>query len=250
MSGPLFCSQCAASVPSDSRITEGTSAQLTNQSEPEATTRAAVQPLVVRSANFNVAVDPDRSIQLRSTPRADVESCGCAAIPVDGDGTGCTAGGHGAATEDTEWGATEDTEDTESDATEDTEDTESDATEATEDTESDATEDTEDTESDRTVMAAGNSAAITPINHTLLDRMPSIICVNPRRPRITLRLCREHLPGCANLVFVDRMAHTWIDPLVNLRAELPEHVGRFVNPLERDVRIDVAAAKEYRRAVE
>jgi hypothetical protein len=191
---------------------------------------------------------------------------------VDGDGTGCTAGGHGVATEateatewgatettewgateateTTEWGATEATGDTEADATEDTDDTEADATEDTDDTEADATEDTDDTESDRTVMAAGNSAAITPMNHTPLDRMPSMICVNPRRPRMTLRLCREHLPGRANLVFVDRVGHTRINPLVNLRAELPEHVGCFVNPLERDVRIDVAAAKKYRRAVE
>jgi hypothetical protein len=115
---------------------------------------------------------------------------------VDGDGTGCTAGCHGAATENTERGATEDTENTEPGATEDTEsgateDTESDATE---DTESDATEDTEDTESDRTVMAAGNTAAITPMNHTPLERMPSMICVNPRNPRHPRMTLSAHSP--------------------------------------------------------
>jgi hypothetical protein len=32
----------------------------------------------VRSENFSVARSPLRSIQLRSTPRFDTDSCGCA----------------------------------------------------------------------------------------------------------------------------------------------------------------------------
>ena len=55
MPAPLFCSQCAASVPSARRTTDGTSAQLTNQSVPDATVRAGDQPVAVRSENRSVA---------------------------------------------------------------------------------------------------------------------------------------------------------------------------------------------------
>src|SRR5262245_58677397 len=63
-------------------MTDGTSAQYTNRSVAEATLRAADQPPVVRSENFSVDVGPDRSTQLRMTPRSDADSCGC---PLSGD---------------------------------------------------------------------------------------------------------------------------------------------------------------------
>src|SRR5688572_9314786 len=59
-------------------MTDGTSAQFTNQFAPDATSRAADQPLAVRSANRSVAFCPSRSTQLNSSPRAEDESCGCA----------------------------------------------------------------------------------------------------------------------------------------------------------------------------
>src|SRR5262245_772413 len=60
------------------RTTDGTSAQLTNQSSPEATWRGSDQPLVVRSANLSEAVSPDCSIQLRIARPSNVESRGSA----------------------------------------------------------------------------------------------------------------------------------------------------------------------------
>src|SRR5262249_25101102 len=51
----VFCSQCATSVRSSTRTTDGTSAELTNQSLPDATLRGSVQPFAARSANFSVA---------------------------------------------------------------------------------------------------------------------------------------------------------------------------------------------------
>src|SRR5688572_11743129 len=82
---PLFCNQWAYSEPSSSRSTDGTSAQLTNQSRPLATVRAGVQPWPVRSENFNVARSPARSIQISNTPRADTVSCGCALPELAGE---------------------------------------------------------------------------------------------------------------------------------------------------------------------
>src|SRR5688572_2137567 len=82
---PLFCSQWAYSEPSASRSTDGTSAQLTNQSRPLAAVRAGVQPCPVRSENFNVARSPAGSIQLSNTPRADTVNCGCALPAAAGD---------------------------------------------------------------------------------------------------------------------------------------------------------------------
>ena len=65
-------------APEGRRSTDGTSAQLTNQSRPDAIVRAGVQPEAVRSANFSVARSPMRSIQLTRTPRLDTDSCGWA----------------------------------------------------------------------------------------------------------------------------------------------------------------------------
>src|SRR5262245_54555773 len=56
------------------RRADGTSAQLTNQSRPDAMVRAGVHPEAVRSANLSVARSPFRSIQLTSTPRDDTDS--------------------------------------------------------------------------------------------------------------------------------------------------------------------------------
>src|SRR5262245_24669 len=71
------CSQCAASDPSASLTTEGTSAQFTNQSSPDATVRAGDQPDAVRSANFNATVAPPvRSTQLRSSRSPCALNCG------------------------------------------------------------------------------------------------------------------------------------------------------------------------------
>ena len=63
-------------APEGRRSTDGTSAQFTNQSRPDAIVRAAVQPEAVRSENFSVARLPDRSIQLTRTPRFETDSCG------------------------------------------------------------------------------------------------------------------------------------------------------------------------------
>ena len=75
-------------VPDGRRITEGTSAQLTNQLRPAATVRAWLQPVAVRSENFKVARSPVRSIQLRSTPRDDTDNCGWAALAPVGEESG------------------------------------------------------------------------------------------------------------------------------------------------------------------
>ena len=66
-------------------MTDGTSAQLTNQSRPDVTVRASLQPVAVRAENFRVARSPVRSIQLRSTPRNDTDSCGCAELAPVGE---------------------------------------------------------------------------------------------------------------------------------------------------------------------
>src|SRR5262245_60332719 len=78
------------------RITDGTSAQLTNQSLPDATVRGADHPALVRSAKRRLAFGPSRSIQLRITPREDVESCGWALFAPAGDGSASIDGVHAA----------------------------------------------------------------------------------------------------------------------------------------------------------
>jgi hypothetical protein len=88
VSDPLFCNQCATSSPLASRTTEGTSAQFTNQSVPEETSRGADQPVAVRSAKRSVAFWPSRSTQLRSCPCAEAESCGCALFGPAGERSG------------------------------------------------------------------------------------------------------------------------------------------------------------------
>ena len=57
-------------------MTDGTSAQLMNQSLPETIARGCVQPEAVRSANFSVATLSCSSIQLRIVPRLETLSCG------------------------------------------------------------------------------------------------------------------------------------------------------------------------------
>ena len=73
----VTCSQLRGERPvGRGGCTEGTSAQLTNQSVPDATVSAPDQPFAVRSANLSVAVSPDCSVQLARTPRDDDVSCG------------------------------------------------------------------------------------------------------------------------------------------------------------------------------
>src|SRR5687768_10857308 len=74
----LTLSQCAASDPSASRTTDGTSAQFTNQSRPAATLRASDHPVGVRSATLSVASALMISIQLRSSLSPSTLNCGCA----------------------------------------------------------------------------------------------------------------------------------------------------------------------------
>jgi hypothetical protein len=50
---PLVWTHCAASVPSASRITDGTSAQLTIQSSPDPTVVGSDHAAPLRSANFS-----------------------------------------------------------------------------------------------------------------------------------------------------------------------------------------------------
>src|SRR5689334_17057844 len=92
VSGPLFCNQWATSSPPASRMTEGTSAQFTNQSVPDATSRAVDQPDAPRSENRSVAFGPSRSIQLRSRPRSEDDSCGCALFGPAGDAVRSSCG--------------------------------------------------------------------------------------------------------------------------------------------------------------
>ena len=96
MPAALFCSQWATSVPSARRKTDGTSAQLTNQSLPDATVRGADHPDAVRSANFNAAVRPSCSIQLRSMPRSEAASWGSLLFRPAGDSSRSIATDHSA----------------------------------------------------------------------------------------------------------------------------------------------------------
>ena len=72
-------------------MTEGTSAQFTNQSVPEATVRASVQPASVRSEKRKLAVSPERSTQLSTTRSPCVDSCGWALFGAAGDVSGVTS---------------------------------------------------------------------------------------------------------------------------------------------------------------
>jgi hypothetical protein len=76
-------------APEGKRSADGTSAQLTNQLRPDAIVFGADHPEAVRSANFSVARSPLRSIQLRSTPRLDTDSCGCAEFAAAGVAIDC-----------------------------------------------------------------------------------------------------------------------------------------------------------------
>src|SRR5438552_9502694 len=71
-------------------MTDGTSAQFTNQFVPLATVRASLQPLSVRSAKRSVALSPDRSTQLRTMRSPSADSCGCALFAAAGDDNGVT----------------------------------------------------------------------------------------------------------------------------------------------------------------
>ena len=62
---PFICSQCATSVRSASRTTDGTSAKLAKKSSPNATRRASDQPAAVRSENLSAVCELAFSSQLR-----------------------------------------------------------------------------------------------------------------------------------------------------------------------------------------
>ncbi|PYQ97647.1 MAG: hypothetical protein DMF94_31610 [Acidobacteria bacterium] len=64
-SSPYCRFQCAASVPSASARTEGTSAAFVTKSDPDATTRGSDHPDGVRSANFKMVRASAVSSQLR-----------------------------------------------------------------------------------------------------------------------------------------------------------------------------------------
>src|SRR5580765_1304003 len=57
-------------------------------------------------------------------------------------------------------------------------------------------------------------------------------------------------PRGIELVAVDGMPHAGINPLVDHRTERRQHLARFMHARQGNVRIDVAAAEEHRRAVE
>ena len=73
-------------------MTEGTSAQFTNQFAPDATVRASVQPLSVRSEKRKVALSPERSTQLSTTRSPNADSCGWALLGAAGEATTVTLG--------------------------------------------------------------------------------------------------------------------------------------------------------------
>ena len=72
-------------------MTEGTSAQFTNQFEPVATVRASVHPLSVRSEKRKVALSPERSTQLNTTRSPSADSCGWALFEAAGEVRGMTS---------------------------------------------------------------------------------------------------------------------------------------------------------------
>ncbi len=63
----IFCSQCAVSRPSAAGTTDGKSAQLTNQSSPAATVRAALQDEPCHVANLSSCPPATGCSQLMTT---------------------------------------------------------------------------------------------------------------------------------------------------------------------------------------
>src|SRR5690348_17006383 len=90
----VFLNQSATSVPVVMRITDGTSAQLMNQSVPDAAVRGSDHPLAVRSANFSVAFLPSCSSQLTRSPLGDTLTRGSDVCAPAGRVTGSTVGIH------------------------------------------------------------------------------------------------------------------------------------------------------------
>src|SRR5712675_988505 len=89
-------------------MTDGTSAQLTNQFAPDATVRASVHPLSVRSEKRKVAFSPERSTQLSTTRSPSEESCGWALWGAAGDVNAITVRGQPASVETAgDWPATD-----------------------------------------------------------------------------------------------------------------------------------------------
>src|SRR6185437_12417206 len=73
--------------------------------------------------------------------------------------------------------------------------------------------------------------------------------IRPVRPD-TRAKSREQAPDLLDLVLVDPVSHPWIDPFGNRTAERLEHASGLVHPIERNMRIGVAATEENRGAGE
>ncbi len=71
-------------APEGSRSTDGTSAQFTNQSRPDAIVRARGPARGRAFGEFQRGEIADRSIQLTRTPRLDTDSCGWAEFAAAG----------------------------------------------------------------------------------------------------------------------------------------------------------------------
>jgi hypothetical protein len=87
----LFWSQWAAIDSCGRGITDGTSAQFTNQFVPDATVRASLHPASVRSENLRAALSPARSIQLSTTRFPCADNCGWPLLGAAGDVSGETS---------------------------------------------------------------------------------------------------------------------------------------------------------------
>src|SRR4051812_16669257 len=67
--------------------------------------------------------------------------------------------------------------------------------------------------------------------------------IRPVRPS---RRCkpRQQAPDLSDLVLIDSVAHAWIDPFRDRGAKGAEHASSLVHPMNRNVRVDVAAAEK------
>src|SRR5262245_60213689 len=86
--GSVSTSHSAASVPSPSRTTPGTSAKFVNHPSPDAASRGADQPVAVRSAYLSVDRLPSVVIQLTIALSPVTDNCGArlASVPASSSG--------------------------------------------------------------------------------------------------------------------------------------------------------------------
>ena len=79
------------------------------------------------------------------------------------------------------------------------------------------------------------------------DRLP-VTC-----PSLHATWCAEignQPPHVRDLVFADRVIHPGIQDRRHVAADVPEHLGGFLDTRRGDVRVHVAAPEEHRGAVE